>query len=352
MTFGERNEVKGSSGSSLYPTHALAIFRVVVKLDTGSRASCAAGLRAVEADDPSSACRCKSCPPDQFEAQRAIRDDSGASGARPATDRNPSSAMTCASYNFPVPVLADQRRDTLAPENTGIKPTANRGSEARKSIASSRFGESDFRGGQNSHSRLHERDSAEIAAVPPPQSFLEGIAASNFEASGGVEMTRTVAHEPWGRLVFERDCAMLVLERYCHCAQQTSPCNRSPIKSHKPVESGPLASSTHVKADNPVPLPKPVRDGQRDHFRTRRRVAFDQIKAQHDRPSWRGREGSMFQVQCPLSSPRDVPVCADMELHTPNRPSPAHFAREHIHGRDCAFSRCALSAPCSRAFEL
>jgi hypothetical protein len=301
MTFGERNEVKGSSGSSLYPTHALAIFRVVVKLDTGSRASCAAGLRAVEADDPSSACRCKSCPPDQFEAQRAIRDDSGASGARPATDRNPSSAMTCASSN---------------------------------------------------HSRLHERDSAEIAAVPPPQSFLEGIAASNFEASGGVEMTRTVAHEPWGRLVFERDCAMLVLERYCHCAQQTSPCNRSPIKSHKPVESGPLASSTHVKADNPVPLPKPVRDGQRDHFRTRRRVAFDQIKAQHDRPSWRGREGSMFQVQCPLSSPRDVPVCADMELHTPNRPSPAHFAREHIHGRDCAFSRCALSAPCSRAFDL
>jgi hypothetical protein len=235
------------------------------------------------------------------------------------------------------------------------------------------------------HSRLHEQGSAEIAAVPPPQSFLEGIAASNFEASGGVEMTRTVAHEPWGRLVFERDCAMLVLERYCHCAQQTSPCNRSPIKSHKPVESGPLASSTHVKADNPVPLPKPVRDGQRDqfevsdgartevskrdfgpfaltsteiagsnparaggarrrlpgwqkvgltfphppqfnrmlcnegdgmagfnlrvrrmgpasikhppgyHFRTRRRVAFDQIKAQHDRPSWRGREGSMFQ---------------------------------------------------------
>jgi hypothetical protein len=175
MTFGERNEVKGSSGSSLYPTHALAIFRVVVKLDTGSRASCAAGLRAVEADDPSSACRCKSCPPDQFEAQRAIRDDSGASGARPATDRNPSSAMTCASYNLPVPVLADQRRDTLAPENTGIKPTANRGSEARKSIASSRFGESDFRGGQNSQSRLHERGSAEIAAVPPPQSFSKAL---------------------------------------------------------------------------------------------------------------------------------------------------------------------------------
>jgi hypothetical protein len=36
------------------------------------------------------------------------------------------------------------------------------------------------------HSRLHERDSAEIAAVPPPQwlAYDEGIAASKFEASG------------------------------------------------------------------------------------------------------------------------------------------------------------------------
>jgi hypothetical protein len=208
--------------------------------------------------------------------------------------------MTCASSNLPVPVLADASDATHGYRETGEVSEC----EARESKLER------MRGGDER--RLEK-------GVTAPSRGGQNFEASPVPRGGHPKLARLV-NDGTPNAVAESPAA--------------------------------LASSTHVKADNPVPLPKPVRDGQRDHFRTRRRVAFDQIKAQHDRPSWRGREGSMFQVQCPLSSPRDVPVCADMELHTPNRPSPAHFAREHIHGRDCAFSRCALSAPCSRAFDL